>query len=190
MQVEKPSLARGGELNADTWADFVERLKYDCEGEGVSRHHTAEALFIVQAKRLFTGLDMDYADSGDVLVYCDDWYWFSPQEYWDKCDDGDQANLNELAKECDEETFLELSENVQWDILSDLPDHTVTAYQWQWEYVNAHFTRDAAEAFIKRKSHDYRHGLRIYVESQYHAWEFNAIKSGILSGKIRLVADE
>jgi hypothetical protein len=37
------TLATGAELNADTWADFVARLKHDCEGDGVRRHYTADA---------------------------------------------------------------------------------------------------------------------------------------------------
>jgi len=47
--------------------------------------------------------------------------------------------------------------------------------------VNSHFTRDAAEAFIRRKQHDYGE-MRVYVESQYYAWEFEAIKEAILDG--------
>ena len=77
---------------------------------------------------------------------------------------------------------MDISE--QWDILAKLPEHTVTGWKEEWEHVNSHFTKDAAEAFIKRKKHDYREGMRVYVESQYYAWEFNAIKSAILSGRL------
>ncbi|MNN59485.1 hypothetical protein D3C81_1746030 [compost metagenome] len=52
--------------------------------------------------------------------------------------------------------------------------------------MSAHFTKDAAEAFIRRKKHDYRHGMRVYVESQYYAWEFNVIKNAILDGRLIL----
>jgi hypothetical protein len=46
-----PSLATGAKLTPETWADFVARLKHDCRSEGVSDHCTADAIFIVQAKR-------------------------------------------------------------------------------------------------------------------------------------------
>jgi hypothetical protein len=56
-------------------------------------------------------------------------------------------------------------------------------YHESWEYECAHLTREAAEAFIKRKAHDHRK-LRIYVDSQYWCWEFNAIIEGMISGEI------
>ncbi|MNN73478.1 hypothetical protein D3C81_1895980 [compost metagenome] len=49
--------------------------------------------------------------------------------------------------------------------------------------MNSHFTKDAAEAFIRRKKHDYGE-MRVYVESQYYALEFEAIKSAILDGTL------
>lgn len=49
--------------------------------------------------------------------------------------------------------------------------------------VKRHYT---ADAFIKRKKHDYDE-LRVYVDSQYWCWEFNAIKNAILSGKLKYV---
>ena len=49
--------------------------------------------------------------------------------------------------------------------------------------MNSHFTKDAAEAFIRRKKHDYGE-MRVYVESQYYAWEFEAIKAAILDGTL------
>lgn len=39
------TLASGAPLTAETWADFVARLRHHCRGEGVSRHYTASALF-------------------------------------------------------------------------------------------------------------------------------------------------
>jgi hypothetical protein len=74
--------------------------------------------------------------------------------------------------------FLDLDEHDQWDTLGELDSHTVTGWNKRWEIVNSHFTKDAAEAFIRRKQQ------RIYVESQYYAWEFNAIKEAILDGTL------
>ncbi|MGE8185913.1 hypothetical protein [Pseudomonas sp. NPDC086278] len=62
-----PSLATGAELNTATWTDFVERLRYDCNGAGVKWHHTAAALFTVQTKRIDYGFEPDYAEG---LVVC------------------------------------------------------------------------------------------------------------------------
>lgn len=178
----KQTLATGAALTADTFADFLQRLHHHCRGEGVNDHCTADALFIVQARREVTGIDRDYTDQ--LLVYCDDYTWHSPKSYWDDCDEEAQAELNAKAQEESGVDFLELGEHDQWDILNDLDDHTVTGWDEQWEYVNAHFTREAAEAFIKRKAHDYRKGLRVYVESQSYCWEFNAIKEALINGKI------
>ena len=62
-----PSLATGHALNESTWADFVQRLRHDCNGAGVKWHHTAAALFTVQTKRIDYGFEPDYAEG---LVVC------------------------------------------------------------------------------------------------------------------------
>jgi hypothetical protein len=56
-------------------------------------------------------------------------------------------------------------------------------YDDRWDYVCAHFTKEAAEAFIARKKHDHDE-LRIYVDCQLYCWEYNAIIEGLLTGKI------
>jgi hypothetical protein len=176
------SLATGAALTPATWADFVARLQHDCVGEGVADHCTRDALFVVQARRVISGFDTDYTDQ--LLVYCDDLSWYSPQEYWDGGDEDERAALNVAAQAEYGNDFLALYVPEQWEILGALPDHQVTGWHEEWEYVNSHLTKDAAEAFIKRKKHDYPKGIRVYVESQYYAWEFNAIKEAILSGKL------
>lgn len=181
-EIKPPSLVNGQILTSDTWNDFVTRLRHDCEGNGVDEHHTADALFTVQAKRLIFGIDLDYTDKKAVCF--DGSNWFSPQEYWDDCDEEGQAELNTKAELEHEKPFLELDESDQWEILAELDEHIVTGWDETWEYVNAHLTKDAAEAFIRRKKHDYRDGMRVFVESQYHACEFNTIKQGILSGQL------
>ena len=35
-----------------------------------------------------------------------------------------------------------------------------------------------------RKMHDYRRGMRVYVEAQVYCWEFNAIIAGLMDGRI------
>lgn len=187
-QQEKPTLARGAELNAETWADFVGRLRHDCVGNGVRAHGTADALFIVEARRMIYGIDRDYTDN--LVVTCEDCEWFSPREYWDDACDDQQARLNAAAQEAGECEFLDLSEDEQWELLGELEDHTVTGWDERWEYVNSHFTKDAAEAFIRRKSHDYPKGMRVAVEAQSYCWEYNAIKEAILHGSLVLAGGE
>lgn len=182
--METMSLARGAALTEATWADFVQRLKHDCRGEGVSRHYTADAIFIVQARRLVFGIDRDYVDQWAVLF--DDRYWLSPQEYWEACGDDRRGALDATAlEESDGECkFLELPPRDQWELLEELPGHSVVGWDDRWEYVSAHFTQDAADAFIARKKHDYREGIRVYVEAQIYSWEYNAIKEAIMDGRL------
>jgi hypothetical protein len=181
------SLATGAELDEQTFADFVQRLRYHVQGEGVRDHVTADALFTVQARRIIFGIDRDYTDK--IAVAIEDSMYFSPQEYWDNCDDDFRAHLDELANEDHDGPFLQLDSCDQWEILGALDDHTVSGWDEQWEHVNSHFTKEAAEAFIRRKKHDYRDGLRVYVDAQVYCWEFNAIIDGLLSGKI-VLADQ
>nr|WP_314569225.1 hypothetical protein [uncultured Pseudomonas sp.] len=176
-----PSLATGHPLTADTWADFVDRLRHHCNGQGVKWHHTAAALFTVQAKRFDYGFEPDYAEG--LVVCLEDRRWFSPKEYWDDLDEEERQEIN-LATQADHECdFLGLDQDDQWEFLGELDDHTVTGWNKRWEIVNSHFTKEAAEAFIRRKQHDYPE-LRVYVESQYYAWEYEAIKAAILDGTL------
>lgn len=137
------------------------------------------------ARRRDFAIDQDYTDK--LAVYIDELVWFSPQEYWDDCDDGKRADLDGIAAEEYDRKFLDLDPFFQWEILGELPDHTVSGWDDRWEYVCAHLTRDAADAFISRKKHDYPDGLRVAVEAQVYCWEFNAIKEAILSGRLQFV---
>lgn len=179
------SLATGDQLTAETWADFVKRLHHHCKGEGVTKHCTASAIFEVQARRIIYGIDCGYADK--LVVLCEDREWFSPQEYWDDADEDVRSELDFESHEARDCGFLELGEPDQWEILQELEDHTVTGWDETWEHINTHFTREAADAFVARKKHDYRKGLRVYVNAQIYCWEFEAIKEGILSGHIGFI---
>lgn len=182
------SLATGFELNANTFTDFVQRLRHHVRGEGVSWHHTADAMFTVQARKITFGIDRDYSDKTAVSVDGD--LFFSVQEYWDTCDESGRASLDRIAQETGDDLFLALEEYDQWDLLADLDDHTVSGWDEHWEFVSAHFTKEAAEAFIARKKHDYPKGLRVYVEAQVYCWEFNAIIKGLMDGKIVLATTD
>lgn len=179
-----PSLATGHHLDAATWADFVQRLRYDCKGKRVHDHCTADAVFIVEARRIVAGLDMDYTDKRLVCWDSGESVAYSVKEYWDGLSSYEKSQLNKKMQTWSECQFMKADESDQWYVLGELEDHTVTGWDDRWEYVNAHFTKDAAEAFIRRKKHDYGKGMRVYVESQYYAWEFNAIKDAILDGTL------
>lgn len=181
---DQNGIAQGAALTQETFADFVARLKHHCKGAGVEWHCTADAIFTVQAKRRIAGIDMDCTDNW--LVYCDESEWFSPQSYWDDLDDEGRESLDAKAKDDSDCSFLELDESEQWYALGKIQDHTVTGYKEEWEHVNSHFTKEAAEAFIARKKHDYRLGLRVYVDAQSHCWEWNAIKDALISGRLVL----
>ncbi|WP_267268550.1 hypothetical protein [Pseudomonas protegens] len=176
-----PSLATGHPMNANTWEDFATRLRHHCNGQGVKWHHTAAAIFTVQAKRIDYGYEVDYAEGRVVCL--EDRSWFSPKEYWEDLDDDERAEIDQALMADRECSFMDLDEEDQWEYLAELDDHTVTGWNKRWEIVNSHFTKEAAEAFIHRKQHDYPE-LRIYVESQYYAWEFEAIKAAILDGTL------
>lgn len=183
MPAEK-SLAAGDQLDASTWETFVQRLRHDCRGEGVNEHCTADAVFVVESRRIIYGIDPAYTD--DLVITCDDCEWFSPQEYWDDADEELQAKLNEEAQENWCLNFLDMPLRDQYDALDELDNHTVTGWVERWETVNFHFTKDAAEAFIRRKKHDYPKGLRVCVEAQTYCWEYNAIKEAIMDGRLIL----
>jgi hypothetical protein len=185
---EKQSLATGSALTPETFTDFMERLKYHCNGAGVNDHCTADAIFIVQRKRIVSGIDLDYAPQ--KLVYCEDRQWFSPQAYWDDLTRAEKIKLNKSCVDEFGSKFLKTTEYEQWEILADIEDHTVTGWDESWEYVSAHFTKEAAEAFIARKKHDYSDGIRIYVEAQTYSWEFNVIKNALIDGKLVLAGDD
>jgi hypothetical protein len=178
------SLAHGAPLSSDSWSDFVTRLRHDCVGEGVHDHYTADAIFKVEARVIIYGIDRAYTDKQAVI--CDYSTWFSPLEYWEDLDDEQQSRLNQVVQQSHECDFLELDERDQWDLLDEIDDHSVVGWDEKWEHVNSHFTKDAAEAFIERKRHDYRKGIRVYVDAQTHCWEYNTIKEAILQGRIGL----
>lgn len=190
---QQPTLATGAPLTADTWADFVRRLRHHCRGDGVKDHYTAYAVFTVQARRLVTGLHIDYAEHR--LVYENDdpeCQWTDPAAFWNDADEETRQAVNKTtASEWPSEDveFTSLEPWQQWVVLEHMADYTVTGYYEEWENVGVHFTREAADAFIKRKAHDHPLGLRVYVDAQPYAWEFEAIKNAIMDGRLRFIEE-
>jgi len=106
-----PSLATGAALDSSTRTDFVERLRYHCNGAGVKWHHTAAAIFTVQTKRIDYGFEIDYAEGRVVCL--EDQTWFSPKDYWDDLDDEERAEIDQSLMADRECSFMDLDENDQ-----------------------------------------------------------------------------
>jgi hypothetical protein len=181
---ENVSLANGGKLNQESFDEFVTRLKLHSRGEGVKDHCTADALFVVQALRRVIGIDREYTDNLVAFDSDSEAEYFSPEEYYESLDSDEKTALGAASQEANESAFMDSLEFEQWNLLDGYNDMQVSGYHEYWEYVNSHFTKEGAEAFIKRKKHDYRKGLRIYVEANIYCWEFNAIKEALMDGKL------
>lgn len=178
------SLAHGAQLTPETWADFVARLRHDCVGAGVDRHYTADATFLVE-KRVWQAVPEELA-TDTRRVYCDG-HDETVEQFYNDLETDQQAALCDAVGG----SFLDAD---SWDMADAMrklyPDATLYHAQERWEFVCQHFTRDAADAFIKRKGHDYREGLRVYVDATSYSWELNAIKAAILDGRIGLIDKE
>ena len=177
------SIADGAKLTSETFADFIERLKYHHRGEGVNRHATADPIFMVQKQATIYGLADEYCEA--KIIHCDDCQWDSPQEYWDDADEDERDELNSMAQDMWERDFPDCEVDEQLLLLSDLDNHTVCGIRKEWQNINAHLTREAAEAFIRRKQHDYP-PLRVYVESMYFGWEYQEIIAALCDGRLVL----
>lgn len=183
-KTETPSLAKGAALTPETWEDFTRRLVHHCRGEGVNEHYTADAVFLVQAKKIRSGLDRAFTDKVVAIDHSCESSHESPQKFWEAAGKDIKAKLTEEAQNQGEDSFLELPVYAQWDLLDELDSVTVTGWEEDWETLNFHFTKEAADAFIRRKKHDYPEGMRVYVDAQLYCWEFNTIKEAIMTGKL------
>lgn len=182
------SLAIGAPLTQATFADFVERLRHDCVGDGVRDHCTADAFFVVQHKVRVGGMDKEYSDKRFIHDGANLCEYETPLDYWNNCEQEERVELNLIAMEQGDCCFLELDEDDQWGVFEDgdVEDHSVIYYEEKWETINFHFTKAAAEAFIKRKGHDYGE-MRVYVDAHTYGWEYNAIKQALLDGSLMFV---
>ena len=182
---EIKSLADGDNLNNETWNNFIERLKYHNQGEGVSYHCTAHPIFTVREKVKVTGSDDD-----EVGIYCEDNYYDDIDEAFNDLDEDIACKVREYVDEFEVYAWNELDDHSKADAINNVISDSYI-YYWRWDYrtVNSHLTKEAAERFIKRKQHD--HGkLSIYVESAYWCWELRTIIDAMLDGKIKYIGDE
>lgn len=184
------SLAVGAPLTQATFTDFIERLHHDCVGEGVRDHCTADAFFVVQHKVRVVGLDKEYSDKRFIHDGANVCEYDTPLDYWNEIDDEEREALDLIAMWQGDCTFLELSEDDRWGVFEDgeVEDLSVIYYEEEWKTINFHFTKAAAEAFIKRKGHDYGE-LRVYADAHTYGWEYNAIKQALLDGRLQFMPD-
>lgn len=178
-----PSLARGAPLTVESWQDFVERLRYDCRGEGVRRHYTADALFVVERKVFVYGLADDYATHEAIIGPSSESVWHSWADFEASLDEDQRAELDQQAVEAQHQSFSSAAEDWKRDCLEEA-GYRFTGWDERWEFVGAHLTWTAAEAFISRKKHDYKDGLRVIAEGQPYAWELEAIKAAMMDGQL------
>lgn len=177
------TLARGADLTPETWADFVARLRHDCVGEGVREHSTADAVFLVE-KRVEHVVPEGYGGRPVIFDGCE--CSESPEDFFAGCCEENKSKLN---GECDGDWLTADDYDKTQALEKHLPDYALIYVEDRWEFVNQHFTKDAAEAFIRRKKHDYPDGLRVYVDCTYYSWELNTIKAAILSGRLGLLPE-
>ncbi|EOY3627286.1 hypothetical protein ACP4AP_000923 [Enterobacter hormaechei] len=105
------SIADGAKLTPETFADFIERLRYHHRGDGVNRHATADPIFMVQKQATIYGLAEEYGES--KIVHFEECEWESPQEYWDDLDEQQQEELNAFCIDQCDTAFTDLDEDAQ-----------------------------------------------------------------------------
>ena len=179
------------ELTKENFKDFVERLFIDQKGD----HITADPIFTVQKLNRTYGFDSEYQDEWVIVV--DESEFDSMKEVVENLEAVAEEEMETLLEltECEtKEDFLKLDSWNQMDALNDnrvspCVEYRKVYYKEDWVHVNSHFTKEAAEAFIQRKKHDYKE-LRVYVEAQVHCWEYNAIIKGLVNGDIVLKETE
>ena len=186
MKQEPTTLATGAEFNESTWNDFSERLKFHCRGKGVSDHYTRDAIFVVREKIHTYGYDEDYAHDTVLIVFDEEYE--TVEAFMEVCDEQCRVDILVAANDLYgvNSEFSTLSEFQKRDcVINSFDDARLVGRQTGYRTVNFHLTREAAEAFIDRKKHDYAPGaLGIWVECQMYCWEFNAIKDAIMDGRL------
>lgn len=111
------SIADGAKLTPETFADFIERLKYHHRGEGVSRHITADPIFMVQKESTIYGMDTDYCDGRFVMAM--KYSWFHHHEC--TTEQADELEARYRAKQIRTERSLD-NDFIHWTISAFLPE--------------------------------------------------------------------
>lgn len=176
------SLANGDLLNAETFANFVERLKHDCHGPRFIEHGTGQVIFHVEEKSVVTGIDRELTENAAILK--DDQIWLDLDSFLrDACKE-DMDRFEALSKHFHKSSFNDQDKDEKLDIIEQIEGYSVSGFHQLWKTINVHFTHDAAQSYIDKNSSKHKMELRIAEENQYRCDEFNAIKNAILQGKL------
>lgn len=179
----KPTL-----FTPETWAEFTQQLKQSWENDNAG---TDSPIFVVQSKNIVWGLDpaSDSVEITNIVDVDQESKYKSVEEFFDSLKAAEKHDLNGLAIDEEDELFLDIKASTQINILSDWNERNVYIChgKYFWEDINCHLTRTAADAFIKRKSHDYGE-LRVFVKSLYWCDEFKNLLNAIISGEVSLTS--
>lgn len=119
---------------------------------------TADAMFVVERKVIVSGLDTDYFDDDDQIVWCID---------------------DEMIFKGDDE-FRELEQDYAAD--RTVPEnYTRTGYTHHWEMVTMFFTADDAQAFLNKNNHKYEGALRVSIECEVRNTQYAFIRNWLAS---------
>lgn len=176
-----PELTRTGHLTKQTFADFKNRLWDACEGNGVSAHCTANALFVVQRRVTTWGLMDGYAQHWGVVASGKP-YDSLAQFYESECEERRRL-MDESAQNLYGLPFVELAHDQAADLL-ERREVDVVGYRYSWAFVSAHFTPEAAARYVDKNQMGFDEPLRVYVASQAYCDEFNAVKNALMDGRI------
>lgn len=184
------ALIRNGQLTAESFADFVQRLRHDAIGERVKDHCTADAIFLVQEHQVIHCIDRDWADEEECVVFIvDDREFYGPAAYWAEAGRHIRDRLNKMSQEDYGCKFRRADFAGQCDLIGRLEDHMAVGYRREWVTICTHLTYDAAAWFIARKKHDFKE-LRVYVDSCYWSPELKAIRQALMNGTLQFVEPE
>lgn len=140
-------------------------------------------------KNIVWGLDpaSDSVEITNIVDVDQESKYKSVEEFFESLRAAEKHTLNGLAIDEEDELFLDVKASTQISILSDWDERSVHIChgKYFWEDINCHLTRSAAEAFIKRKAHDFSE-LRVFVKSLYWCDEFKSLLNAIISGEVGL----
>ncbi len=138
---------------------------------------TADPVYTVQEKVCVYGFEDGYEDG---------WKWCGKEQVFDTT----QELLDWLIEnEYLTDKEVKEAEEFEIDLLLQQHEYNQIGIKHYWKHVNTHLTREAAEAFIKRKQHDYGE-LRIWVDSLYWCYEFKDIVNALRDGKLVLKEEQ
>ncbi|MGX9459469.1 hypothetical protein ACWU37_21295 (plasmid) [Photobacterium damselae subsp. damselae] len=178
-----------GTLTQDTFTDFVSRLKHGQSDSEVPRHCTSHPVFSVQEETTIWRRENSSCYTIDTLLI-NSWDGNSYDNYEQfLCSIEDNEERSQLKAHIFEEN-VDTSDLME---LAEAINNYDSSYEAEalfgekvWRHINTHLTKEAAEAFISRKKHDYGK-LRTYVLSAYWCWELQAVIDGMCNGSIQYV---